>query len=204
VIEAVFREERGRVLAALISVLGDVDLAEDALQEALIVAMGKWDVVSRHEQPLYWVRKTAWHKLLNLQSRQRWKDQVPLDEIPERLETEPSESEGFVPLSADLSLTPQLALFGAPGGAPAPMPSFPSAVEPPPAQTEMPAYQRRALLRDKRHRLVTDLRHPDGRTQAEINAWVNKRAGITRVQDASIEQLERSIALLLDELTARR
>src|SRR5206468_2664023 len=44
-----------------------------------------------------------------------------LDDIPDRLETEPSEAPAFVPLAADLSLTPQMALFGAPGGAPAPM-----------------------------------------------------------------------------------
>lgn len=60
----------------------DTHLAEDALHEALIVAMGKWEVVSAHDQPLYWVRKTAWHKLQTLQSRQRWRTQVPLEQMP--------------------------------------------------------------------------------------------------------------------------
>jgi superfamily II DNA or RNA helicase len=125
-----------------------------------------------------------------------------LDEVPDRLETEPSESPAFVPLSADLTLTPQMALFGPPGGAPAPV--FASAVEDPLDDPGLPAFERRALLRDKRHRLVSDLRRIDGRTHAEINSWLNRASGIRRVDDASIDQLERSIGLLLDTLSRRR
>jgi superfamily II DNA or RNA helicase len=131
-------------------------------------------------------------------------DDELLDEIPDRLETEPSDTQAFVPLAADLSLTPQLALFGPPGGAPAPMPAFASAVEDPLDDPTLPAFERRALLRDKRHRLVSDLRRVDGRTHAEINAWLNRATGIRRVEDASIDQLERSIALLLDTLSRSR
>ena len=36
----------------------------------------------------------------------------------------------------------------------------------------------------------------------QINARVNGKAGVTRVEDATVDQLERSIGLLLDELTA--
>jgi hypothetical protein len=68
----------------------------------------------------------------------------------------------------------------------------------------MPAFERRALLRDKRHRLVADLRRRDGRSHADINRWLNRTCGIHRVDEASIEQLERSVALLLGALTARR
>ena len=39
-IERTFREEHGRVLAALISQLGDFALAEDALQDALVQCAG--------------------------------------------------------------------------------------------------------------------------------------------------------------------
>jgi superfamily II DNA or RNA helicase len=131
-------------------------------------------------------------------------DEELLDDIPDRLETEPSEAPAFVPLSADLSLTPQLALFGSPGGAPAPLPTFASAVEDPLDDPGLPAFERRALLRDKRHRLVSDLRRTDGRTHAEINAWLNRATGITRVDDASIDQLQRSIDLLLDTLSHGR
>ena len=91
-----------------------------------------------------------------------------------------------------------------PGGAPAPMPPFAAAVEDPLDDPSLPAFERRALLRDKRHRLVSDLRRSDGRTHAEINAWLNRATGIRRVDDASIDQLERSIALLLDTLSRGR
>jgi RNA polymerase sigma factor (sigma-70 family) len=60
----------------------DTYLAEDALQEALIVAMEKWDVISGRWKPLYWVRKIAWHKLQTLDDKQQWKKQVPLETIP--------------------------------------------------------------------------------------------------------------------------
>src|SRR5262245_21169914 len=42
-IEKTFREEHGRVLAALISQLGNFMLAEDALQDALVNALERWD-----------------------------------------------------------------------------------------------------------------------------------------------------------------
>jgi hypothetical protein len=129
-------------------------------------------------------------------------DDELLDDVPDRLETEPSDAPAFVPLSADLSLTPQMALFGPPGGAA--VPAFTSAVEDPLDDPSLPAFERRALLRDKRHRLVSDLRRIDGRTHAEINAWLNRATGITRVDDASIDQLERSITLLLDTLSRGR
>jgi len=134
-----------------------------------------------------------------------------LDEPPARVQTERTEVPEFVPLVADVA--PQLELFGAPPGStptPAPRPAinFPSAVAaeaPAPEQgaPAMPAYERRALLRDKRHRLVADLRRRDGRSHAEINAWLNRASGIKRVTDASLDQLQRSIDLLLEELSAK-
>lgn len=60
----------------------DRHLAEDALQEALIVAMDRWESVSRHDKPHYWVRRVAWYKLLNLHDRQGWKETVTLDGLP--------------------------------------------------------------------------------------------------------------------------
>jgi predicted RNA polymerase sigma factor len=41
--EATFRAELGRILAALISQLGDFPLAEDALQDALVNALERWE-----------------------------------------------------------------------------------------------------------------------------------------------------------------
>ncbi|HMI69473.1 MAG TPA: hypothetical protein VK510_05695, partial [Solirubrobacteraceae bacterium] len=124
-----------------------------------------------------------------------------IDEVVERRESERGEVEAFVPVAADVA--PQLALFGPPGGAPVAAPSFAPAA-PEPAEAAMPAFERRALLRDKRHRLVADLRRSQGGSHAEINRWLNRSCGIRRVEDASIDQLERSIALLLSRLSGRR
>jgi hypothetical protein len=123
-----------------------------------------------------------------------------LDEVDERRETERGEAEAWVPVAADVA--PQLALFAG-GPAPATAPSFPSAIDEPDEAT-MPAFERRALLRDKRHRLVADLRRSQGGSHAEINRWLNRSCGVRRVEDASIEQLERSIDLLLGRLSGRR
>ncbi|MCW2991827.1 MAG: ATP-dependent helicase [Solirubrobacterales bacterium] len=121
-----------------------------------------------------------------------------LDEPPDRTETEPSETPHFVPLSADVA--PQMALFG--GGPPAPAvapPVAPAVAEPEPASA-VSAFERRKRLREDRRRLVSDLGRKQGKPPAEVNAWVNGRIGVPRVQDATIEQLERSIDLLFDEL----
>jgi hypothetical protein len=134
-------------------------------------------------------------------------DPFALDGPEEARETERSEEPAFVPVAADVA--PQLALFGAPGGTAAPPPRVapaPAAVEgdEPEEAPEQAAFERRALLRDKRHRLVADLRRRDGRSHAEINRWLNRSCGIGRVEDASLDQLERSVELLLGALTGRR
>jgi superfamily II DNA or RNA helicase len=125
-----------------------------------------------------------------------------LDEAAERRRSEPLEPEAFVPVAADVS--PQLALFG---GGPAPPAAPPSPfLEPEPieeAEDDVPAWERRTRLRDKRHGLVASLRRLDGRSFREINAWLNRETGVTRVEDASLAQLERSIDLLLAELDRR-
>jgi hypothetical protein len=124
-----------------------------------------------------------------------------LDEPVTTRETEPTETPDFVPLSADV--VPQMALFGAPGGAPAPAPIVaPGAVESAAAAPAVSAFERRKRLRDDRRRLVADLGRRRGRPHAEINAWVNREVGVEKVQDATIEQLERSIDLLFEALRA--
>jgi hypothetical protein len=114
----------------------------------------------------------------------------------------------FVALSADVSPTSQMSLFGgAPAVAPvAPMPAIiadfaPAA--PDASQSRLSAFERRDILRDKRHRLVADLGRRDRRPHAEINAWLNQEIGVTRVEDATIDQLERSVSLLLDALAGK-
>jgi hypothetical protein len=123
------------------------------------------------------------------------------DERPERRRTEPTDPGAFVPLDADVA--PQLALFG--GGPPAagragaggPAPAVPDEPD------ELPAFRRRARLRDKRQGLVRALAGVDGRSYREINTWLNRETGAAGVREASLEQLERSVELLLAELDRR-
>src|SRR5512139_374965 len=58
-IEATFREEHGRILAALISQLGDFSLAEDALQDALVNALERWETDGVPRNPGAWLLTVA-------------------------------------------------------------------------------------------------------------------------------------------------
>ncbi len=116
---------------------------------------------------------------------------------PERATGEPVEAAAFVPLSADVA--PQMTLFGGPA------PAAPAAAPPPPElPRELPAFERRARLRDERHRLVSELTRRDRSSHREVNAWLNRRLGITSVEQASLDDLERSVALLVGRLSSKR
>jgi RNA polymerase sigma-70 factor, ECF subfamily len=58
-IARVFREESGRVVATLIRMVGDVDLAEEALQDAFVVATEKWPASGIPPNPGGWITTTA-------------------------------------------------------------------------------------------------------------------------------------------------
>jgi superfamily II DNA or RNA helicase len=137
-------------------------------------------------------------------------DPFALDERDERRQTERSDTTEFVPLSADVA--PQMTLFGTPAPAPSPATarwasamaeSRPDDDGEADAPRETPAFERRAQLRDERHRLVSEVRRRDGTSHREINAWLNRKLGITSVQDATLAQLERSVELLVGKLTRR-
>jgi RNA polymerase sigma-70 factor (ECF subfamily) len=64
------REEWGRIVAVLISLLGDFDLAEDAAQEAFSAAVEQWPVSGVPEFPRAWIIQTARHKAIDRLRRQ--------------------------------------------------------------------------------------------------------------------------------------
>jgi superfamily II DNA or RNA helicase len=140
-------------------------------------------------------------------------DPFALDEREERRQTERSEALEFVPLSADVA--PQLTLFGAPAPPPpsaaarwasamADAESHDNGDGTADAPREIPAFERRAQLRDERHRLVSEVRRRDGTSHREINAWLNRKLGIASVENATLDELERSVELLVTKLTRRR
>jgi RNA polymerase sigma-70 factor, ECF subfamily len=58
-LDRIFREEWGRVLAALIGFLGDFDLAEEAAQEAFAIAADRWSRDGIPSHPRAWLMRTA-------------------------------------------------------------------------------------------------------------------------------------------------
>ena len=64
-VERIFREDYGRVLAGLIRVFGDFDLAEDALQDALLVAVDRWPIDGVPDNPAGWLMTAARRKALD-------------------------------------------------------------------------------------------------------------------------------------------
>jgi RNA polymerase sigma-70 factor (ECF subfamily) len=64
-VEALYRTEWGRIVAILIRVLGDFDLAEESAQEAFTVAVDQWRVSGVPAFPRAWIIQTARHKAID-------------------------------------------------------------------------------------------------------------------------------------------
>ena len=71
VLERVFREQWGRVLATLIGFLGDFDLAEEAVQDAFTIAAARWPSDGVPANPGAWLITTARNRALNRIRRDR-------------------------------------------------------------------------------------------------------------------------------------
>ena len=61
----IFREESGRCVATLIRLFGDIDLAEDAVQEAFALALRKWPVDGLPPNPGGWLTTTARNRAID-------------------------------------------------------------------------------------------------------------------------------------------
>jgi RNA polymerase sigma-70 factor, ECF subfamily len=86
-LEQVFRDEWGRVLAALIGFLGDFELAEDAAQEAFAVAADRWPRDGAPANPRAWLVTTARNRAIDRIRRDRTLEaKVRLLDVPEAME----------------------------------------------------------------------------------------------------------------------
>jgi RNA polymerase sigma-70 factor, ECF subfamily len=70
-LDGIFREEWGRVLATLIGVLDDFDLAEDAAQEAFAIAADRWPRDGVPSNPRAWLMTTARNRATDRIRRER-------------------------------------------------------------------------------------------------------------------------------------
>jgi RNA polymerase sigma-70 factor, ECF subfamily len=64
-IETLYRSESGRVLATLVRLLGDLDLAEEAMQEAFAAALESWRQTGIPDKPRPWLISTARFKAID-------------------------------------------------------------------------------------------------------------------------------------------
>jgi RNA polymerase sigma-70 factor, ECF subfamily len=64
-IDAVYRSDWGRIVASLIQLIGDFDVAEEAAQEAFTAAVNQWPVSGVPEFPRAWIIQTARHKAID-------------------------------------------------------------------------------------------------------------------------------------------
>ena len=64
-VEQVFREHYGRAVAVLTRVLGDIDVAEDAVQEAFTVAVHRWPADGLPPSPAGWIITTARNRAID-------------------------------------------------------------------------------------------------------------------------------------------
>ena len=71
VVDRLFREEAGRAVATLIRVLGDFDLAEEAVQDAFITALETWPAGGIPDRPGAWITTTARNRAIDRLRRRR-------------------------------------------------------------------------------------------------------------------------------------
>jgi RNA polymerase sigma-70 factor (ECF subfamily) len=70
-VDLVFREEFGRAVALLARVLGDIDLAEDAVQDAYAIAVARWPVDGVPDNPRAWIVTVARNRAIDRLRRAR-------------------------------------------------------------------------------------------------------------------------------------
>ena len=71
VLDAVFRDQWGRVLATLVGILGDIELAEDAAAEAFAIAAERWPRDGEPANPTGWLITTARNRAIDQLRRQQ-------------------------------------------------------------------------------------------------------------------------------------
>jgi RNA polymerase sigma-70 factor (ECF subfamily) len=101
VLEQVFRDAWGRVLASLVGFLGDIELAEDAAQDAFALAAERWPRDGIPANPTGWLITTARHRAIDrirrertlaIKTEQLWREQPSeLEEAMDETATFPDE-----------------------------------------------------------------------------------------------------------------
>src|SRR5580693_6890199 len=92
-LDSLYREDSGRILATLIRLLGDIDLAEEAMHEAFAAALSLWPQSGVPDSPRPWLISTARFKAIDT-LRRRARFDASQDELARYLEAQWSSAEG--------------------------------------------------------------------------------------------------------------
>jgi len=99
-IDAVYRNDWSRIVAALIRQTGDFDVAEEAAQEAFAAAIHDWPVSGIPDSPRAWIIQTARHKAIDRVRRQARFDEIVKEQVATgsiRTSDEPAPESGDIP-----------------------------------------------------------------------------------------------------------
>ena len=99
-VEAIYRDESRRVFATLVRLLGDFDVAEEALQDAFRAALEQWPRDGVPHNPRAWLVSTGRFKAIDGIRRRSRFEALPED-ADERFATEPAEEAGDVSVEDD-------------------------------------------------------------------------------------------------------
>src|SRR5438874_10203250 len=88
-IERVFREEYGRAVAVLVRVFGDIDLAEEAVQDAFTVAVDRWPAAGVPPSLAGWIITTARNRAIDRLRRESSRDDRHAQAALLQVRTEP-------------------------------------------------------------------------------------------------------------------
>jgi RNA polymerase sigma-70 factor (ECF subfamily) len=92
----IFREESGRAVATLVRLFGDIDIAEEAVQEAFAVATEKWTATGLPSNPGGWITTTARNRAIDRLRREASRDDRHAQAALLRERDEPPEPVGAV------------------------------------------------------------------------------------------------------------
>jgi len=103
VVDRIFREESGRAVATLIRVLGDFDLAEEAVQDAFVAALERWPLDGLPRNPGAWITTTARNRAIDrLRRTRRLAEMEPiLRRLVEAEQPGPEQETDMSPLADD-------------------------------------------------------------------------------------------------------
>src|ERR1700754_250269 len=91
-LDSLYRVDSGRILATLIRLIGDFDLAEEALHEAFAAALSVWPTSGVPDNPRPWLISTARFKAIDT-LRRRARFDASQDELVRYLEAQSSSAE---------------------------------------------------------------------------------------------------------------